>query len=239
MPGFAEMLEYLAAIDARGKAATETVNGLGRATAALPAEPITDPLALRRADAATLVGAEPPAMVRMLLQMRAVSEGADEAVSKIESLSVRADEVSTDIELKISKALAAILDPGSGEGVSGNFDKKTGQFLGGAFSNERARDHVNRFIELQDIQNTQKLDAFQTYYLNESLKQTAAQFRAEFGSKLGDIKSLSKQLRDYLAATARKDSATGPTSGTLGRAKPATSTGTSSLAVLRWTGGLR
>ena len=235
--GFAALLAYLAAIDARGKSATDTIERFGRATEALPAEPVTDALALRRADAATPVGTEIPAMVRILGQMRALQEGAAEAERTIESLNVRADEVSTEVELKISKALAAILDPGSGEGVSGNFDPETGQFLGGAFSNERARDLVDRYGELKDLLDT-KLDAFQQFYVNESLKLTAQQFRVEFGSKLGDIKGLAKQLRDYLSATARKDSATGPTSGTLGSGKPAGASATS-IAVLRWTGGLR
>lgn len=232
MAGFGDLLAVLAAIDAKGKSVIATMDRV--ADAAIVAEPVTDALALRRSDAATPVEAP---MIRLLGQMRAVSAGAAEAERTIESLSERADEVSSEVELKISKALAAILDPGSGEGVSGRWDNETGQFLGGAFSNERARDLVDRFNELLAIQ-SQKLDAFQQFYVNEALKMTAQQFRVEFGSKLGDIKSLSNQLREYLAATAKRDSVTGPTSGTLGSSRPAATTVTS-IAVLRWTGGLR
>lgn len=232
--GFAGLLSYVAALN---KEAEKTPAIIGRISDVAEAEPVTDALSLRRADAATPVGAEVPAIVRILGQMRAVSQATAEAQQNIEALSARADEISEEVPLKISKALSAILDPGNGEGVSGKWDKDTGKFLGGAFSNERARDLVDRFNELLEIQST-KLDAFQTFYVNESLKLTAQQFRTEFGSKLGDIKGLAKMLRDYLAATARKDSQLGPTSGTLGRAKPATSTATVSLAVLRWRGGL-
>ena len=236
MAGFGDLLAVLGAIDAKGKSVIKTMDRVADRT--LEAEPVTDALTLRRANAATPVAAETPALVRILGQMKAVIQSATEAQEVVTALNESAGEITEGVKLKISKQLAAILDPGNGEGISGNFDKTTGQFLGGAFSNERARDLVDRFGELLDLQAT-KLDAFQQFYVQESLKLTAQQFRVEFGSKLGDIKSLLKQLREYQAATAKKDANTGPTSGTLGKSKATASASTSSIAVLRLTGGLR
>ncbi len=167
-----------------------------------------------------------------------VAEVAAEAERTLLSLSSRADEVGEEVKIKISKALSAILDPGTGEGVSGKWDKDSGQFQGGAFSLERARNLVDRYNELLEIQDT-KLNAFQQFYVNESVKLTARQFATEFGSKLGDIRSLAKQLREYMTATATTERGTlGSTSGTLSK-RPAAQQTSTSLAVLRWSGGLR
>lgn len=179
---------------------------------------------------------------RIALQMRTmtseVTSHAAEVERTLETLSTRADEVSAEVQVKISKALAAILDPGSGTGVSGSWDKTTGQFLGGALSFERAREMVDLYNQLKDLQAT-KLNAFQQFYVNDSLQKTAQQFTKEFGSKLGDIRALAKQLREYLAATAAADRRElGPTSGTLATRRVAQAPATS-LAVLRWSGGLR
>jgi hypothetical protein len=233
--GFAALLSYVAALNAdleRTPALLDRISG-----EPIVAAPVTDALATRRANAAAPVSAEAPAMVRILGQMRAIQAGAADAEEAIESLSTRTEEASDEVVLKISKALAAILDPGKGEGVSGNFDKDTGQFLGGGLSYERARDYVNLYIELQELKK-QKLTAFEEYYVNDSITKTMQQFAREFGTKLGDLKSLAKQLSAYLSATTKKDAATGPTSGTLGRPKPTSGT-TTSIAVLRLTGGLR
>jgi hypothetical protein len=277
MPGFAELLEYLAAADARGKSLVKTMDNVGaaidltpiqraqaevdRLTAAIAemtadargdrttsglAEQLAE--AQKRVELLTAGGALPGARVtdslgpvletaspvqRLELSMRAMAEtakvAAEETAQIIDEVTAKADAA----QIKISKSLAAILDPGSEEGLSGNYDEKTGQFLGGAFSYERALAEVERFNELLDLQR-QKLTAADTYYVNDSLKKTAEQFRAEFG-KLGDIRTLAKQLREYMAAVEKRDAALGSTSGTLGSSRTTTNTPTS-LAVLRWQG---
>lgn len=193
-----------------------------------------------RGDGTTPTAATASPVERVLFQMRtmsaAVNESTAEAERTLTALSTRAEEVTAEVQVKVSKSLAAILDPGSGAGVSGNFSK-SGQFLGGGLSYERARGLVDLYTQLQDIDAT-KLNAFQQFFVSESLQKTAQQFSREFGSKLGDIRSLAKQLREYMAATAKNDRATGPTSGTLTRPSAPVPT-SSSLAMLRWSGDLR
>lgn len=220
MPGFAELLAYLAAIDAKGKSVATTMDRVASSVA----EPVTDALALRRSDAATPVGSDVPAMIRILGQMRAVAEGAAEAERSIDSLTVRAEEASEEVVIKVSRTLGMIL--AGGEAAPG----MGGTGLAGAL------EVIQHYNELLEIQKNARAGVEQ-FLVNQSVQQTADYFRRVFG-QLGDIKKLSKELRDYLSATAKKDSVSGPTSGTLGSAKTA-STSTTSIAVLRWTGGLR
>lgn len=184
-------------------------------------------------------GADSPAsspVHRVSFQMGRMTEKVKEEAEEAERVLDELDEKSEEVHVKISKRLAAILDPGNGEGVSGRWDPDTKQFLGGALSNERARDLVDRYIELREMQKG-KLTAFEQFYVNESINKTAQQFRVEF-AKLGDIKSLAKLLRDYMAIMAKNEKPLGPTSGVLGR-ETRRSQPSTSLAVARWSGGLR
>lgn len=249
---FSDLLDMLAAIDSRGQSVIDTFSGSELSRAAGEVErlsallaTITDP-ARSGGIAAELEAAKEHLSLLESRRGSADSSAEGPAATPVDRVAfqmgrMRAEveastKVTEEVRVKVSKALAAILDPGSGESISGNFDKETGQFLGGALSFKRAREFVDRYNELIELQTT-KLNAFEQYYVNSSIQQTSRQFAKEFG-QLGDIKSLAKQLRDYLAATSRDNRATGPTSGTLGRDR-VSAPPQSSLAVLRWAGRLR